>query len=114
LTAISKEEADRFAIGADERASLIRLDSGKVNLVRRSANARWFKLVGVPLGNKTELYPSGDEIQTVERWPPPTSSRASATLPGTKFSPRSTRVCQTASSTATTAKPLTGQLGGSS
>jgi len=71
LTAISKEEADRFAIGAEERASLIRLDSGKVNLVRRSANARWFKLVGVPLGNKTELYPSGDEIQTVERWNPP-------------------------------------------
>jgi hypothetical protein len=71
LTAISKEEADRFAIGAEERVSLIRLDSGKVNLVRRSANARWFKLVGVPLGNKTELYPSGDEIQTVECWNPP-------------------------------------------
>jgi hypothetical protein len=71
LTAMSKEDADLLAIGAEERGSLIRLDSGKVNLVRRLVNARWFKFISVPLGNKTELYPSGDEIHTVERWNPP-------------------------------------------
>jgi hypothetical protein len=31
----------------------------------------WFKLVGVPLGNGTSLYPNGDNVQTVERWYPP-------------------------------------------
>ena len=31
----------------------------------------WFQLVGVRLDNATELYPSGDEVQTVERWSPP-------------------------------------------
>src|SRR5262249_35743006 len=33
--------------------------------------AKWFKLVGVRLGNGTKLYPNGDEIQTVEPWDPP-------------------------------------------
>jgi AAA domain len=71
LTPMSKEEAELFAIGAEERVSLIRLDNGKVNLVRRTANARWFKLVSVSLGNGTDIYPNGDEVQTVERWTPP-------------------------------------------
>jgi hypothetical protein len=71
LTPMSKDEANLFAIGTEERVSLIRLDSGKVNLVRRSANARWLKLVGIALGNGNEIYPNGDEIQTVERWVPP-------------------------------------------
>ncbi len=37
----------------------------------RSREAKWFKLVGVPLGNGTDLYPSGDDAQTVEPWTPP-------------------------------------------
>jgi len=45
--------------------------SGKVNIAPPSKNATWFKLVGVPLGNSSELYPSGDNVQTVERWKPP-------------------------------------------
>jgi hypothetical protein len=32
---------------------------------------KWFKLVGVSLGNSTELYPHGDNVQTVEPWAPP-------------------------------------------
>jgi hypothetical protein len=70
LSPMAKDEADTFGVSAEDRLSLIRLDSGKVNLVRRSANARWFKVVSVPIGNATELYPSGDEIQTVECWQP--------------------------------------------
>jgi hypothetical protein len=67
---MSKEEAETYAVSNAERASLIRLDNAKVNLVLRSANARWFQLVGVLIGNGTELYPHGDEIQTVECWTP--------------------------------------------
>jgi AAA domain-containing protein len=71
LTPMSENEAGLFGVSIDDRASLVRLDSGKVNLVRRSPHARWFKLVGVPIGNGTALYPHGDEIQTVERWAAP-------------------------------------------
>ena len=114
LTAISKEEADRFAIGAEERASLIRLDSarstwcadrqthdGSNSSVSRSAT----KPSSIPAVTRSRPSNTGTH---------PTSSRTSTIVPGMKFSLRSTRVCQTASSTATTAKPLSGQLGRSS
>jgi hypothetical protein len=42
-----------------------------VNIAPPSADATWFKLIGVPLGNETSDYPAGDEVQTVERWHPP-------------------------------------------
>jgi AAA domain len=71
LTPMQSEDGARFGISDDERASLIRLDYGKVNLVRRSPVAKWFKLIGVLLDNGTELYPHGDEVQTVARWTPP-------------------------------------------
>jgi hypothetical protein len=51
--------------------ALFRVDSAKVNLLPPSAATQWFKLVSVNLGNGTEIYPSGDEVQTVERWTPP-------------------------------------------
>jgi hypothetical protein len=71
LAPMSKDEADTYAVNPDERVSLIRLDSAKVNLVRRSAQARWFRLVGIAIGNASALYPQGDEVQTVECWIPP-------------------------------------------
>ena len=71
LSPMSQAEGETFGLSAEDRLSLIRLDSGKVNLLRRSANARWFRFIGVPIGNATELYPKGDEIQTVEHWTAP-------------------------------------------
>ena len=71
LSPMSKDEADTFGMSAEDRESLVRLDSGKVNLVRRAADVRWFRLIGVPIGNPSELYPQGDEIQTVKCWTPP-------------------------------------------
>jgi AAA domain/Primase C terminal 2 (PriCT-2) len=71
LTPMSDSEADRFEISEEERRSLIRVDSGKVNIAKPSTAATWFRLVGVPLLNSTELYPKGDEVQTVEVWLPP-------------------------------------------
>ncbi len=49
----------------------MRLDSAKVNIAPPSREARWFRLVGVEIGNASELYPNGDEVQTVEPWTPP-------------------------------------------
>jgi hypothetical protein len=70
LAPMSAEEAKRFGISADERKCYVRLDKAKANLVR-AMKAVWFQLVNVPLDNKTELYPEGDELQAIERWEPP-------------------------------------------
>jgi hypothetical protein len=70
LTTMTEEEAKSFGVGEDERHALIRMDSAKVNITRAGA-ARWFRIVGVRIGNGTELYPNGDEVQTVEPWTPP-------------------------------------------
>jgi hypothetical protein len=47
--------------------------------VTRAQQAKWFRFVGVRLGNGTKgddgspggIYPNGDEVQTVETWEPP-------------------------------------------
>ena len=70
LTPMSAKEAKELQVGEEERRSLIRLDSGKVNLVPATYEARWFRLVGVALGNATGDYPAGDNVQTVEPWQP--------------------------------------------
>ena len=71
LSPMSPEEAQTFGIAEGERRRLVRMDSGKVNIAPPMAEAKWFRLVGVPLGNGTETYPHGDEVQTVEPWAPP-------------------------------------------
>jgi len=50
---------------------LIRVDSAKVNITPPMAEAKWFRLVGVNIGNESELYPHGDQVQTVEVWTAP-------------------------------------------
>jgi len=77
---MSESEANLFGVSVDDRASLVRLDSGKVHLVRRSPHARWFKLVGVSLGNGNALYPNGDEVQTIECWTAPDLFRGLSTI----------------------------------
>jgi hypothetical protein len=71
LTTMSKDERDLFGINEAEARSLVRLDSAKVNIAPPATKARWFRLVGVQLGNGTEEYPKGDEVQTAEPWSPP-------------------------------------------
>jgi AAA domain len=82
LAVMSEEEARGFGIDPEQRHSYVRLDKGKVNLAPPSRSAVWFKLIGVPLGNGTEEYPNGDDVQTVEPWAPPKlwDGLASATL----------------------------------
>jgi len=70
LTPMSRDEAQLFNLADGERRVLIRLDSGKANLVVPATAARWFKLVGITLSNANEVYSRGDEVQTVEVWIP--------------------------------------------
>jgi AAA domain len=71
LATMSEDEAKDFNVSDQDRKSYVRMDSGKVNTTKASATAKWFRLIGVRLGNATELYPNGDEVQTVEVWRPP-------------------------------------------
>jgi hypothetical protein len=70
LAPMSTAEAKNFGIPERDRRLYIRMDAGKVNPCR-ATDAVWFRLVGVKLGNGTDLYPNGDEVQTVEPWTPP-------------------------------------------
>jgi hypothetical protein len=71
LAPMSEDEGKLFNIPAKERRRLIRIDSGKVNIAPPATDATWLRLVGVKIGNATELYPNGDEVHTVEPWMPP-------------------------------------------
>jgi 5S rRNA maturation endonuclease (ribonuclease M5) len=71
LTPMTPEEGQLFDLSEAERRSLVRMDSGKVNIAPPSAEARWFRLVGQSLDNGTDDYPNGDEVQAVEPWDPP-------------------------------------------
>ncbi len=68
---MSPDVAQTFDLDEAERRQLVRMDSGKVNIAPPLDDARWFRLVGVRLGNASDLYPKGDEVQTVEPWQPP-------------------------------------------
>lgn len=73
----SAKEAPNLGIAENERWRYLRIDNGKANL-SRIENAHWVKLVSVKLGNITPEYPSGDEVQTVERWTPPGAQSGTA------------------------------------
>ena len=71
LTPMSDDEREKFGLSEAERRSLVRVDSAKVNIAPPAIEARWFKIIGVQLGNGTELHPRGDEVPTAEPWQPP-------------------------------------------
>ena len=68
---MSPEEAETFGIPEEDRRLYVRVDRAKVNIARAAGAAKWSRLVGVPLGNATDLYTAGDEVQTAEPWKPP-------------------------------------------
>jgi hypothetical protein len=72
LCPMSEAEAEGFGIDPRERKRFVRVDDAKLNLAAPGAETKWFKLIGVPLGNTFDpRYPHGDNIQTLEPWTPP-------------------------------------------
>jgi hypothetical protein len=71
LTPMSTDEAKTLGINQDDRRQYVRVDSAKVNIARHLGATKWFRLIGVPLGNGNDIYPNGDDVQTVEPWTPP-------------------------------------------
>jgi hypothetical protein len=70
LSKMTQAEATLLGIEEGDRWRYVRVDSAKVNIAPAAATATWFRLIGVPLGNASVVYPSGDEVQTVEPWTP--------------------------------------------
>lgn len=71
LSTMSSDEAEQFGVPERDRRSYVRMDPGKVNITPSATDATWFRIVGVHLGNGNADYPTGDTVQTVERWEPP-------------------------------------------
>jgi len=71
LSPMSSDEAAEMNIDEKERLGLVRLDPAKLNITTPAAEATWFKLCGVNIGNGNEAYPHGDDVQTVEPWNAP-------------------------------------------
>ena len=71
LTPMCHEEAQAFGLSEIDRRRLIRLDSAKVNIAPPMGEEEVARMVGVNIGNGTDLYPNGDEVQTVVPWTRP-------------------------------------------
>jgi hypothetical protein len=66
LTPMTDEEMGKFPeIKPEDDRLFVRLDPAKVNILKKSRLATWFKLIDVPLGNATALYPEGDHVQSI-------------------------------------------------
>lgn len=70
LSPMSKDEAKQFGLTEKLRRAYVRMDDVKVNLAP-SADARWFQLESMRLGNSTNDYPGGDHVAVVMPWKPP-------------------------------------------
>src|ERR1700722_9390194 len=73
MTPMSPEEAVSFDLTEEERIAYVRLDNAKTNMAPKAAEARWFKLAQVELGNTEidDLYPNGDRVAALEQWQAP-------------------------------------------
>lgn len=74
LAGMSEDEAQVFNLTAEERKRLVRLDDLKMNYAQKAADARWIKLESVRLGNVTDDYPHGDNVQVATAWEPPAAT----------------------------------------
>jgi AAA domain/Bifunctional DNA primase/polymerase, N-terminal len=68
LTPMSEEEAKLLGVDRVLRKSFVRYDSGKVNVAPPARKAKWFRIVGVRLGNATEIYPEGPAAKPHHQW----------------------------------------------
>jgi hypothetical protein len=68
---MTEDEAKKFGIDDRDRKKYIRVESSKVNLAAANQDTVWFELVGVDLGNATDVYSHGDNVAAAKRWWPP-------------------------------------------
>jgi hypothetical protein len=71
LGSMTDEESRKLGVSDYERRFLVRVDDAKHNMSPPAEYAQWFRLVSVNLGNGTNMYPDGDDVQALEPWSPP-------------------------------------------
>jgi hypothetical protein len=71
LMRMTKEEAEKLEIPIAEAWRYNRIASGKENYSPPPDLNTWYAFKSVRLGNGTELYPDGDNVQVVDVWVPP-------------------------------------------
>jgi len=69
LNAMAVDEADELGIDRKDRFRFFRVDNGKANLMPRGGDARWRRMIGVPLGNRVDAQE--DEVGVVTEWQRP-------------------------------------------
>jgi hypothetical protein len=67
LNPMTLEEAAKAGIEPPHRRLYFRADNGKANLAPPSADAKWYRLLGVGLGNCRDRYPE-DSVGVVTAW----------------------------------------------
>ena len=77
LVRMTGKEAAQFGIADADRRDFLRVENGKANLAR-AEHGRWLRMVDVPLGNGSGLWPLGDRVGVVERWTSPTGNPGTA------------------------------------
>jgi hypothetical protein len=56
LSRMTQDEAKELGIDEVDRWRYVRVDSAKVNIAAAATTAKWYRLIGVPLGNASETY----------------------------------------------------------
>ncbi len=70
LSTMATDEAQRLGISEKDRWQYVRVDNAKLNLAPPPDDALWLRLTGVSLDNATDDR-KADNVQTVQRWEPP-------------------------------------------
>lgn len=71
MKVMSEQEAKDLGIPDEDRSLYLRISGSKENYAPRAREAKWFKLLSVPLGNGTAQYPEGDNMAVATVWVPP-------------------------------------------
>lgn len=61
---MTQDEAEKFGVPQEERRFYMRWDDAKGSMAP-AGETRWFRLIGVRLGNSSPEYPDGDTAQTL-------------------------------------------------
>jgi AAA domain len=54
--------------GVDNHRQHFKVENGKANLAPPPEGKDWYRIVGVPLGNGSEIAPEGDNVGVVVKW----------------------------------------------
>lgn len=71
LNGMSMTEADEVGIERKDRWSFFRIDNGKANLMPRGGDAKWRRMIGVPLGNRIDALE--DNVGVATEWAKPSA-----------------------------------------